>query len=208
MRRVAPLLTLIPALAVAAPVTYRIDPAETELLALTKPAGLLSGFSHPHVIAARGASGEVIHDEAAPSGDRVAVEARTDLLENDDPTLRARLGMKPLGEGDRKKVGEALRAADQLDVVRYPHVRFTSTAVRQLDDGRLEVTGKLDLRGVASEVRFPVQVVVREGVLRGEGAVRITHRQFGFRPVSAGGGTIRNADEIELLLRLVARTAR
>lgn len=205
MMRVALLLCLLPALAAAAPVTYRIDPAGTELLALTRPAGFLSGFSHPHVIAARGATGEVIHDAEAPEGDRVTVEVRTERLENDDPALRARLGMKSLGEEDRRKVGEALRAADQLDVARYPRIRFTSTAVGRLEDGLVEVTGTLELRGVTAEVRLPVRVEVRDGVLRGEGTLRITHRQFGFKPVSAAAGAIRNADEIELRLLLVAR---
>jgi polyisoprenoid-binding protein YceI len=115
--------------------------------------------------------------------------------------------MKSLGADDRRKVGEALRAADQLDVAAHPRLRFTSTSVRRLEDGLLEVTGTLELRGVAAEVRLPVRVEVKEGVLRGEGSLRITHRQFGFRPVSAAGGTIRNAEEIELHLRLVARAA-
>ena len=205
MMRLALLVAFLPTMTAAAPVTYRIEPADTELLALTTPAGLLSGLSHPHVVAARGATGEVVHDAAAPAGDRVTVEAPTDLLENDEPALRARLGMKPLDEGDRRKVGEALRAADQLDVARHPRVRFSSTAVRALEDGRLEVVGTLELRGVAAEVRLPVRVEVQDGVLRGEGTLRITHRQFGFKPVSAAAGTIRNAEEIELRLVLVAR---
>jgi len=208
MKRLAPFLCLLPSLAAAAPVTYRIDPDQSELLALLEPAGLLSGLSHPHVIAARGATGEVIHDAEAPERDRVTVEARADRLENDDPALRARLGMKPFGDGDRKKVAEALRAPDQLDTAQHQWIRFTSTAVRRLADGRLEVAGKLELRGVSAEVTIPVTVVVREGVLRGEGTLRITHGQFGFKPVSAAGGAIRNADGIELQLTLVARAVR
>ena len=201
------LLWLVPAVAVGLPVTYQIDPAETELLALLRPAGLLRGLSHPHVVAARGATGQVVHDPEAPGQDRVTVEARSALLENDDPALRAGLGMAALGEEDRRRVAAALREPDQLDVGRYPAIRFTSTAVRPLEGGRLEVTGRLELRGVTAELRLPVRVEVQAGVLRGEGTARITHTMFGFRPISAAGGTIRNADEIELRLRLVARVA-
>lgn len=201
------LLWLVPAVAAGLPVTYQLDPAETQLLALLRPAGLLRGLSHPHVIAARGATGEVVHDPSAPGRGRVTVEAPSALLENDDPALRASLQMAALGEEDRRKVAAALREPDQLDVARFPVIRFTSTAVRPLEDGRLEVTGRLELRGVTAELRIPVRVEVQAGVLRGEGTARITHTMFGFRPISAVGGTIRNADEIELRLRLVARAA-
>jgi len=206
--RALPVVLLLPALARAAPARYALDPDETELLALTRPAGMLKGLSHRHVIRAGAPSGEIVWDAEAPEGSSVAVRFAVEGLEVDDPALRRRLGLDgTLDEGDRKKIAAEMRSREQLDAGRHPGIAFTSTSVRRLEGNRLEVRGKLAIRGVESEVSLPVKVEVIEGALGGEGALEITHAQFGFEPISAALGTIRNAEEIELRLRLVGRAA-
>jgi polyisoprenoid-binding protein YceI len=201
----APLLLALLAAAQdpAAPVTYALDPAETELLALTRPAGALSGLSHPHVVRARAPEGEVVYAPGAPQASSVRVGFRVD-----DPALRRREGLPgALGEDDRRKIAEQMRSGEQLDARRHPAISFASTSVRGLEAGLLEVVGLLTIRGVAAEVVLPVAVALEGGVLRGEGKLRITHAQFGMKPISIALGTIRNAEEIELRLRLVGRAA-
>ncbi len=199
-------VTLAPARAAAAPVTYSLDPAATELVALTRPAGLLRGAAHPHLIAARKVEGEVVYDAEAPEASTVRVRFPSDSLEVDDPGLRRKYGLPgTLDEGDRRKVAAAMRAEDQLDAARYPTISFESRSVRKLGDERFEVAGQLGVRGVDAEIALPVHVTVREGVLRGEGTITVTHAMFHFQPFSTALGTIRNAEEILLRVTLVGR---
>jgi polyisoprenoid-binding protein YceI len=208
MRLAAVMMVIAPSLALATPVTYRLDPGESEIVALTKPAGLLGGAAHPHVIAARDPAGTIVYDPDAPEHSTVEVRLAAGALENDDPALRQKYGLEgAIGEGDRRKIAENMRSRSQLDVEHHPDVTFTSRSVRPLEDGRLEVSGRLAIHGVEADVTLPVRVTVEGGVLRGEGTTRIGHRTFGIKPYSAGLGTIRNADGIELHVLLVGRAA-
>jgi polyisoprenoid-binding protein YceI len=204
--RVCLLLAFIPFLALASPVTYSLDPGETELVALTHPAGLLGGMAHTHVIAARNPTGSIVYDADAPERSRVEVRLSAAALDNDDPALRRKYGLEgTLGEEDRRKVGDTMRSASQLDVGRHPDISFVSRSVKRLEGGRLEVSGQLGIHGVEAAVTVPVTVTVEGGVLRGQGTAHLDHHMFGMRPYSAGMGTIRNANGIELRVSLVGR---
>lgn len=201
------MLALLPLCVLAQPVLFAIDPEETELIALSAPAGLLGGASHPHVIVARRVTGAVIYDASEPAASSITLEFQVDALENDAPALRKRLGLRgELSEEERRTVGAAMRSEGQLDVKRHPRVGFTSKQVTRLDPSRLEVRGTMTLRGVAVELIVPVTVSVRDDLLRGEGTVGITHAMFGFKPFSTALGTIRNAEEISLRLKISARS--
>jgi len=205
--RLALLLAFIPCLAAASPVTYSLDPAETELVAITRPAGVLGGVAHSHVIAARNPSGSVVYDADAPESSRVEVRVSAASIQNDDPALRRKYGLEEtIGDDDRRKIADSMRSGSQLGVEQHPDITFTSRSVKRLDDGHLEVSGQLAIHGVEAAIRLPVRVTVEGGVLRGEGTTRIYHHMFGMKPYSAGMGTIRNADGIELHLTLVGRS--
>jgi polyisoprenoid-binding protein YceI len=188
-------------------VTFSLDPEQTELVALLHPAGLLGGAAHPHVIAAGDVRGEVVYDADNPARSSVHVELPVASLSNDEPALRRKYELPgTLGEGDRRKVAETMWSRDQLDVQDHPTIAFASRSVTPLADGQLRIAGLLGIRGVEAKVELPVKVSVEDGVLHGEGTLRITHGMFGFRPYSTGAGTIRNADEIVLRITLVGRS--
>ncbi len=204
--RLVLLVALVPALAAASPVTYSLDPKETELVAITHPAGLFGGMAHSHVIAAQDPSGSVVYDPDAPERSRVEVRVSASGLQNDDPALRKKYRLEgSIGEDDRRKIAETMRGRSQLDVAHHPDISFTSRSVKRLDDGRLEVSGQLGIHGVEAAITVPVRVSVEGGVLRGEGTTRISHHMFGMKPFSTGMGTIRNAEGIDLHLTLVGR---
>jgi polyisoprenoid-binding protein YceI len=200
------LLVVLPALLLSQAERFAVDPEETELIALTSPAGLFGGASHPHVIAAQKVRGEVVTDAAAPERSSVWLEFQAKDLTNDDPVLRRRFHMgSVLSPDDRRTVAANMVAADQLDVKAHPTVSFKSRRVRGLDGEHLEVSGTMTLRGVTAELTLPVKVTVRNGVLRAEGTASITHAMFGFKPYSTALGAIRNDERITLELRIVAR---
>jgi polyisoprenoid-binding protein YceI len=191
-------------LSLAAPLTYELDPKATELLAFLSPEGLKSA-AHPHVMQAQQLKGSVVYDDERPEASSVRVSFPTDWLVNDDPALRKREGLEPMKDSARAAVAENMRGHDQLDTKAYPTIDFQSTAVRKLDGGRLEVKGLLGIRGVRKEISVPVTVVVKDGVLRGEGAFSIKHSDFNFLPYTAALGLVRNADEIKLRVLLVGK---
>lgn len=204
-RSFALVLVLASAAAQAEPVTYRIDPDKSEVVAITKPAGVGAGLSHHHVIEAKGLEGQIVHDPAAPEKSSVEISAPTARLVNDDPAAAKRHGLEPkLSEDDRKKVGGTIQSPEQLDGAKFSKLTFKSTAVRALPGGKLEVTGQLSIRGVSKEVKLPVTLSTSDGTLRGEGKLGITHTQFGFKPVSLLFGAIANSDEVEIRVKLVA----
>jgi len=209
MRPVLLLAAAVPCLARASPVTYSLEPGQTELVAITHPAGFLGGMAHSHLIAARDPAGTVVYDADAPERSRVEVRLSSAKLDDDDPALRKKYGLEgTLDEGDRRKVGETMRSGSQLDVAKHPDITFVSRSVRAKGDGSLEVSGVLAIHGVEAPVTLPVKVSTEGEVLRGEGQVHITHRMFGIHPYSTGMGAVRNADGIELRVTLVGRAGK
>ena len=56
------------------------------------------------------------------------------------------------------KLTEHLLTADFFDAAKYPQATFRSTSVKALGEGRLEVTGTLDLHGVQKPVVLEVKL--------------------------------------------------
>ena len=199
-----PLVLVAAAAARAAPVKYELDPAKTELIALTSPGGL-PGASHPHVILATKVTGKIVYDAQAEAASTVSVSFPTSGLQNDDPALRKREGMGTMSDSSRSSVGNNMREDEQLSPKLFPTISFQSTAVKPLGHGQLEVTGKISIRGVEKELTLPVNVSVKNGELVGTGAVVVKHSDFRFRPYSAALGAVKNLDEITLKLKLVGK---
>jgi polyisoprenoid-binding protein YceI len=185
--------------------TLRIDPGQTRLALQLFRQGVGSALAHDHVVEATEVGGVVEYDRARPEASAIVVEVRTASLRVDDPAARRRLGVEgDLSESQRADVGKSMRAPDQLDVARYPTIRFVSTRVVAEGQGRIRVTGRLTLRGVTQEVTFPATVALESGALRSRATVTFLQSSFGYRPYSALLGAIRNKDEVTLHVDLVA----
>lgn len=208
--RLAPLaLALLAAPALAAPVDYRIDVTESALHARTYKAGVASGFAHDHVIVARVAEGEVTFDPADPGSFTLDVRVDARALDPDPPAVRRAYRLDgEIDDDDRAEIAKSMRSPDQLAVDRYPEIRFRSTRVRATAPGRYTVDGQLTLRGRTREVSLPVEVEADATRFTGRGRLRITHAMFGFTPYSALLGAVKNQEQIDLVLRVVARPVR
>ncbi|MEO5565180.1 MAG: YceI family protein [Luteimonas sp.] len=118
----------------AAGVTYRIDPDHTVVLATWNH----FGYSNPSANFA-GTTGTIVYDPDAPAQSSVEVTLPMSAIDSFVP-----------------KLDEHLKSADFFDVQHYPVATFKSTSVRVLGEGRLEVTGNLDLHGVVKPVLLNV----------------------------------------------------
>ncbi len=72
-----------------------------------------------------------------------------------------------------------LRSADFFDVAEHPQVRFTSTRVTGLGNGRVHVSGDLEAAGASVPVAFDASVRVIDGELELEATTTVDQRRFG-----------------------------
>lgn len=127
-------LLLCTAPALAAPVTYTLDPNHTMVIAQWSH----FGFSHP--MANFGdVDGTLVYDEANPSASSVKVTLPMSGLDSFVP-----------------KFDEHLRSADFFDAAKYPEATFSSTRVESAGEGKLKVTGTLTIKGQGRPVVLDV----------------------------------------------------
>src|SRR5581483_12006620 len=117
---------------------------------------------------------------------------------------------KELSVEDRATVQEHMRAADVLDVERFPKITFTSqTIVAHAKDsaGRtpLTVVGTLTLHGVARQTRVEVLVEEKADELVVTGEHSFKQSDHGIEPYSAALGALAVQDEVKLVFKVVAR---
>ena len=116
--------------------TWTVDPMHAEV-----------GFAVKHLMIStvRGrfgaVEGTVVVNEADPSQSRIDVTI-------DVTSIDTRQEMRD----------NHLRSADFFDAAKYPQATFRSTSVKALGEGRLEVTGTLDLHGVQKPVVLEVKL--------------------------------------------------
>lgn len=120
--------------AFAAPVTYRIDPGHTNVLASWSH----FGFSNPSANFGQ-ADGTLVYD-----ADNVAASSVRVTL----PLT----GLSALAD----QFYEHLTSDKWFDAAKYPSATFTSTKVEAAGEGRLKVTGDLTIKGVTKPVVLDV----------------------------------------------------
>ncbi len=130
----AALLAFAVAPAFAAPVTYKIDPTHTTVLAQWNH----FGFSNPSA-SFGDVEGTLVYDAADVA--RSSVEVTLPLS-----------GL----EGFSAKFNEHLRSADFFDVAKFPKATFKSTKVEAAGEGKLKVTGDLTVKDITRPVVLDV----------------------------------------------------
>jgi polyisoprenoid-binding protein YceI len=184
--------------------TYRLLEPQSFLYVETRPDGVLSKAAHPHVIRATKWTGTVKYDPTAPNQCEVSIEIPVEGLVVDEPAMRKRLRYsKPIAEGDRKRVDESMRDEDQLHASKFPKIVFASTSCKKLGEGKVEVTGSLEIRGMKKQVTVPMEVQLTGGKLKAKGAFELNHADFGFEPFSAALGTIKNDEKLTFNVRVI-----
>ena len=100
-----------------------------------------------------------------------------------------------------------LRSADFFDVEKYPAITFKSTAVKDLGNGRLEVTGDFTMHGVTKSIAFPItnfgaKPGMKPGAVVagfGDGTLTLNRQDYG---VSYGKGLL--GDDVQITLDVEA----
>ena len=185
----AALVLLLAGSTAAAPATRKMDVARSTLTVRVFKAGLLSAFGHNHEIRAPIARGSFDETANLPSVE-LQVDARQ--LQALDPDLSAK---------DRAEVQQTMLGPTVLDSGRFPEIRFRSLTVEKAGTGKWRVHGDLTLHGQTRPVL--AEVSGEPGHYRGSAKVRQT--DFGIKPVSVGGGTIKVKDEVRVEFEIFGR---
>jgi polyisoprenoid-binding protein YceI len=187
---VALLLALtLPALASAAPVTYKVDPDHSSV-----------GFSIRHFVSNvvgrfKDFEGKIKYDKQNPTASSVEFTAQAASIDTDN-----------------KDRDNHLKSPDFFDAAKFPALTFTSTGVAAKDAKNLDVTGNLTIHGVTKKVTIPVTVL---GILPGKGGEKagfesnftIDRKDYGVQWNRAleGGGSILG-DDVKIMISVEANT--
>jgi polyisoprenoid-binding protein YceI len=158
-----------------------IDAAHSSMKVRVLKSGFFSAFAHNHEIEAPITSGEV-SEAGSPS-----VELRVDA--------RKMSVLDPEASADtRAKIQDTMLGPQVLDTEHFSEIHFHSTEVEAKGTDHWVVHGTLDLHGQSHAVT--VEVSLKDGVYRGTAALKQT--EFGIKPVTVAGGTVKVKDEIKV----------
>lgn len=178
---------------------FRVDPAATSVVVQVGRAGLFAFAGHDHEVAAPAVDGRISLNSTDLGRSRVA-------LQFDAQALKVTGRGEPAG--DVAEVQRTMLSDRVLDVSRYPTITFESDQIsvqkRSADAFTLRVDGRLTLHGVTKPVSIPVAVRLDGNRMTASGKATVRQSEFGIRPVTAAGGTVRVKDEVDVMFSIVA----
>lgn len=131
----AALLAAVPAAPVLAG-SYQVDPRHSQVRFTYSHLGFANITGRFDTL-----EGTIVYDPASPESSSVTMSVAIDSIST---------GVAGLDEH--------LRRDDFFDAAAHPSARFASTAVEAAGEGRLRVTGDLEIHGVSREVAFDVTI--------------------------------------------------
>jgi polyisoprenoid-binding protein YceI len=179
---------------------FRVDAAASQVTVRVGRAGAFGFAGHDHEVAVPKVDGIILFDSADATHSTITLKF--------DVTA-----MKVTGRGepaaDVPEVQRVMLSDRVLDAQRYPTIAFTSRRIvivtQAVDRLALRVDGDLTLHGVTRPITMPVEVRLTGDQLAATANATVRQTDFGIRPVTAGAGTVRVKDELEVAFRIVAR---
>jgi len=159
-----------------------IDTTRSKISVHVGKTGLFSAAGHEHEVGAPIAEGAI--DDTGTGHIWFRVDAAK---------------MQVLPEKDQAAVQKDMQEK-VLESTTFPLIRFESTAIRKVADGKWSVTGNLTLHGRTNPAIAEVHLEPRGYT----GTAMIKQSQYGMTPVSAAGGTVKVKDELKIDFLIVA----
>lgn len=151
--------------------------------------GLFSGFAHDHIVVA-----PISHAAIDPAHLTAEVTVVTGEMKVTDPDV---------SDKDRAEIQSTMLGPKVLDQEKYPEIHFKSSRIEKTGSENYRVAGTLSLHGAKKEITF--QVI--GGPEHFHGATKLKQSDFGIKPISLGGGTVKVKDQLELELDVYAPAA-
>jgi polyisoprenoid-binding protein YceI len=180
---------------------YKLNPHKGYLLVKVFKAGALSKFAHNHVIEAKNWSGKFSFDPAAAAACKLSISVPVfDLLVDADST-RATFGSdfsNKINDSQRADIQENMFSEGQLNEMTYPSIDFKGSSCSGSGES-YTLNGTFTLRGVGQDISISgTEIKVKDGKLSMKGSFWINATDYGFKPYSAAGGSIKNKDGMEI----------
>jgi polyisoprenoid-binding protein YceI len=181
------LALLLPALAVADPIVYKVDSDHSGV-----------SFTIRHFVSNvpgrfKDFEGAIKYDPQNPAASTVNFTIQAASIDTDNT--------------DRDN---HLKGPDFFDVTKFPTLTFSSTAVKAVDADTLEVTGELTIKGVTKKVTAPVDLLGSVKTPRGEKAgfetaFKLDRKEYGItwnRTLDTGGAIL--GDQVTVVISVEA----
>jgi polyisoprenoid-binding protein YceI len=179
-------------------VHYRLAPEQSTFTVQAFAEGLFSAFGHDPVLAIQDFTGEAqfVPGSLESASLKIAIKADSIVLSNE------------VKEKDRLEIEQTMRE-QVLEIAKYPEIVFVSSSisVTRLAEGRYRarVIGDLTFHGVTQKnLWITSEVTVNGESLRAKGEFSLKQTDFGIKPFSAVGGTIKLKNELKFSFDIVA----
>ncbi len=196
------LLLLLPVVASAQSKarTYTIVAAESSFWVFAGKSGLLSALAHDHEIGVKSFTGRVVVPESGASNGSLELDI--------DAKSLAVLDQK-VSEEDRKKIFDAMHN-EVLESAKHQKIMFKSVSVSDVkrtgnDSYSFTLSGDLTLHGVMKRIAIPVNATITPQQLRATGKYPLKQTDYGIKPYSTAGGTIKVKNEMVVNFSIVAK---
>jgi polyisoprenoid-binding protein YceI len=180
--------------------TFQVEPAASSITIRVGKSGLLSFAGHEHEVIAPSVGGSVALDASTVARSSVS-------LEFDAAALKVTGKGEPAA--DVPEVQRVMLSDRVLDVQRYPKITFRSLGVTLVERNssrlRVRLNGELTLHGVTRPITVPADVQLTDDRLTADGKTTLRQTDFGIEPVTAGAGTVRVRDQVDVVFKLSAR---
>lgn len=184
------------------PMTLTVDATQSHVVIEVGKSGLFSAAGHAHEVVAPMVSGKVTLDVADWQHSSVTLEFRANAL---------RVTGKGEPAADVPTVQGVMLSDRVLDVAHFPTVTFQSRRVAATPRGvgavDVVIEGDVTLHGRTRPLTVSATTTLENGRLTARGTFSLKQTDFGMVPVTAGGGTIKVQDAVNIQFTLVARAA-
>ena len=174
------LLASLLASAVAGALPLKSDPAKSSVTATFKQMGV------PIEAKFKQFAAHIDYDAARPAASKATVEIQTASLDLGDPDYNKEVTKK-----------------EWFNTAQFPKASFVSSSIAAAGAGKLNVSGKLTIKGRSADVRFPLTVKTEAGKQVFEGQLPIKRLAFNIGE-DEWKDTSMVADEVVIKFRVAA----
>ncbi|MDQ2974437.1 MAG: YceI family protein [Acidobacteriota bacterium] len=179
-------------------VQYRLVPEQSKFTVQAFAEGLFSAFGHDPVLAIKDFSGDVqfVPGSFESASVKITIKADAIVLTNE------------VKEKDRVEIEQTMRE-QVLEIAKYPEIVFVSSniSVTRLAEGRYRarVIGDLTFHGATQKNLWITSEITLSGEsLKAKGEFALKQTDFGIKPFSAAGGTIKLKNELKFSFDIAA----
>ena len=178
---------------------YRLVPDQSKFTVQAFAGGLLSAFGHDPVLAIKDFSGEAQFEPGSFESASLKMMIKPGSI----------VLIDKVKEKDRVELEQTMRV-QVLELAKYPEIVFVSSniSVNKLAEGRhrARIIGDVTLHGVTQKnVSITTEMTVADQSLRAHGDFSLKQSNFGIKPFSAVGGTIKLKNELKFAFDIAAR---